>query len=218
MAIAAVEKSAAKVLTTFNCRTYPCSRAQAFCRRMVTYIVSVVLATIACIHSASAYADGFTIEDPKIVLRDKVYLLSAQLNFDFSDVVLEAINNGVSITLVLDIELMRPRNYIWDDELASLEQRYQLQYHALSEQFVVRNINAGAQYTFFSLQSALEKIGVVQDLPIIDEQLLTDKKENNYFARIRTRIEYENLPVPLRINAWISSSWWLGSDWYKLDL
>lgn len=196
----------------------PASRFSPALARVVYCVVSVVLATIMYIYSAGVHAEGFKIKDPKIELKDKVYLLSAKLKFDFSDVVLEAIKNGVSITLVLDIELLRPRRYIWDDELASLEQRYQLQYHALSEQFVVRNINSGAQYTFFSLPAALDQIGVVDKLPIIDEQLLTDKKQNHYFARIRTRIEHENLPVPLRINALISSSWWLGSDWYKLDL
>ncbi|NOZ52139.1 MAG: DUF4390 domain-containing protein [Gammaproteobacteria bacterium] len=163
-------------------------------------------------------AAGFSIPKAEIALTDKVYHLSARLAFDFSDEVLQAINNGVPLVLVLDIELLKPREYLWDKEVATLEQRFQLDFHALSEQFVVRNLNSGAQFTFFSLTAALQKIGEIEQLPIIDEQLLFADGYENVFAKIRTRIAYETLPVPLRINALISSNWWLSSSWYTLNL
>ena len=163
-------------------------------------------------------AQGFAINHAEIALSDKVYHLNASLEFDFSNDVLEAINNGVPLVLDLIIEFLEPRRFWFDDEIASLEQRYQLQYHALSEQYIVRNLNSGAQYSFFSLSAALQKIGSVNNLPIIDEQLLEDKNTENYYARIRTTLSFENLPVPLKLDAWTSRSWWLGSDWVELDL
>lgn len=166
----------------------------------------------------SAWAAGFAINHAEIVLSNKVYQLNARLTFDFSQDVMDAIENGVPMVLNLDIEIMRPRRYFWDDEVASLEQRYQLQYHALSEQYVVRNLNSGAQYTFFSLTAALQKIGNVDHLPIIDQQLLKNQAAENYYARVRVGLGFDNLPVPLKLDALISSSWWLDSDWYRLDL
>ena len=165
-----------------------------------------------------AQAQGFAINHAEIVLSDKVYHLNATLDFDFSSDVLEAISNGVPLVLELIIEILEPRRYWYDDEVASLEQRYQLQYHALSEQYIVINLNSGARYTFFSISAALQKIGSVNNLPIIDEQLLEDKDIENYYARIRTTLSFENLPVPLKLDAWTSRSWWLGSDWIELDL
>jgi len=174
----------------------------------------------ACLLFANAMcmAAGFSIPKAEIVLADKVYHLNASLEFDFSDEVLQAINNGVPLVLVLDIEFLKPRQYLWNEEVATLEQRFQLDYHALSEQFVVRNLNSGAQFTFFSLTAALYRIGEIQQLPIIDEQLLYAGGGKNIYARIRTRIEYDTLPVPLRLNALISKSWWLSSDWLTLGL
>ena len=163
-------------------------------------------------------AQGFVINHAEIVLSDKVYHLNASLDFDFSNDVLEAISNGVPLVLELIIEFLEPRRYWFDDEVASLEQRYQLQFHALTEQYIVTNLNSGAKYTFFSLSAALQKIGNVNNLPIIDEQLLEDKNTENYYARIRTTLGFENLPVPLKLDAWTSRSWWLGSDWVELDL
>lgn len=165
-----------------------------------------------------AQAQGFAINNAEIILSDKVYHLNASLDFDFSNDVLEAINNGVPLVLELIIEILEPRRYWYDDEVASLEQRYQLQYHALSEQYIVINLNSGAQYTFFSLSAALQKIGNVNNLPIIDEQLLKDKNIEHYYARIRTTLGFDNLPVPLKLDAWTSRSWWLGTDWVELEL
>ncbi len=167
---------------------------------------------------SAAYAEGFVISHAELVLSNKVYHLNATLDFDFSNDVLDAINNGVPLILELVIEILEPRRYWWDDEIASLEQRYQLQYHALSEQYLVRNLNSGAQYTYFSLSAALQKIGSVSNLPIIDEQLLEDKDTEKYYARIRTSLSFENLPLPLKLDAWTSRSWWLGSDWVELTL
>lgn len=166
----------------------------------------------------AAQANDFSINSAEIVLIDKVYQLNARLEFDFSQDVLQAIDNGVPIVIELDIELLEPRNYIWDKELAVLEQRYQLQYHALSEQYIARNLNSGAQYTFFSLTAALQKIGHVDHLPIIDAQLLKDKDREKYYARIRTQLGFYDLPVPLMLNAIVSRSWWLSSEWVELDL
>jgi hypothetical protein len=166
----------------------------------------------------STWAAGFAVNHAEIVLTNKVYQLNARLTFDFSQDVMDAIENGVPMVLNLDIEIMRPRRYFWDEEVASLEQRYQLQYHALSEQYVVRNLNSGAQYTFFSLTAALQKIGNVDHLPIIDQQLLKNREADNYYARVRVGLGFDNLPVPLKLDALISSSWWLDSDWYRLDL
>jgi len=168
--------------------------------------------------SGNAVAEEFVINSAELVLADKVYQLNARVEFDFSKDVLNAIENGVPVIIEMDIEFLKPRSYIWDEELASLEQRYQLQYHALTEQYIVRNLNSGAQYTFFSLTAALQKIGIIDHLPLIDEKLLSGKDNKKYYARIRTQLSFDNLPVPLKLNALISRSWWLSSDWVELDL
>jgi hypothetical protein len=164
------------------------------------------------------WAEEFIINSAELVLNEKVYQLNARMEFEFSKEVLSAIDNGVPMVIETEIEFLKPRRYVWDKELASLEQRYQLQFHALSEQYIVRNLNSGAQYTFFTLTAALQKIGNIDHLPLIDETLLSGKDKGTYYARIRTQLGFDNLPVPLKLNALVSTSWWLGSEWFELDL
>lgn len=186
-------------------------------RRRLLSVVAVSLLSI-CILPGKIMAEEFVINDAELVLSDKVYQLNARMEFEFSKDVLQAIENGVPMVIETEIEFLEPRNYFWDKELASLEQRYQLQFHALSEQYIVRNLNSGAQYTFFSLTAALQKIGYINHLPLIDETLLEGKDRDTYYARVRTHLKFDNLPVPLKLNAMISASWWLSSDWFELDL
>ena len=166
---------------------------------------------------ASAEKDvGFIIRDARAELENNVYYLHADVDYRFSDDVLEAIHNGVPMVVVLDVELYRDRGYIWDEEVASLEQRYELQYHALSEQYLVSNLNSGEAHTSLTLHSALYGLRDVNKLPVIDRHLL--EKDNTYYVRIRARLAINNLPVPLRLNALISRAWWLSSDWYRWPL
>ena len=178
----------------------------------------VALMTPILLISGKAQADEFVIHNAELVLTNKVYQLNARMEFEFSKDVQAAIENGVPMVIETEIEFLEPRSYIWDKELASLSQRYQLQFHALTEQYIVRNLNSGAQYTFFSLTAALQKIGNIDHLPLIDEQLLVGKEKDKYYARVRTHLGFDNLPVPLKLNALISRSWWLGSEWVELDL
>ena len=179
---------------------------------------SIFILPLLLLFAGNVIAKDFVVNSAEIVLSNKIYQLNARLDFEFSKDVRQAIDNGVPVVIELDIELLEPRNYIWDKEVASLEQRYQLQYHALSEQYIVRNLNSGAQYTFFSLIAALQKIGHIDHLPIIDEQLLEESSDDQVYARIRTQLGFDNLPVPLKLNALISRSWWLSSDWVELKL
>ena len=163
-----------------------------------------------------ASEDGFVVKQVQTKLIDDVYHVSVDVEYGFSQDVLAAIESGVPLIIVLDIELVEPRSYIWNKEVANLEQRFQLHYHALAEQYVVRNLNSGAQFTAPTLHSALYYLREINDIPLIDKQLL--EPDHNYQVRLRVSLEFDTLPVPLKLSAYTSRSWWLGSDWFSLDL
>ena len=158
----------------------------------------------------------FAVHDAKTVLSDEVYYLEAKLEYKFSEVVLTALDNGVTLTLVLDIEVYSPSRYLWEDVIATLEQRYQIQYHALSEQYLLRNLNSGSQFVYSSLDSALATLGKIERVPILDAHLL--QTNEHYKVRVRSRLDLNSLPVPLQLKAYVSSEWWLSSGWYSWDL
>jgi len=161
-------------------------------------------------------SSGFVVKSASTELSDNVFYLHADIDYKFSESVIDALHNGVPMVVVLDLELFQRRPWWWDNKVASLEQRYQLQYHALSEQYLVTNLNSGKEYTSFTLHSALYGLRDVDKLPVIDRQLL--KRDSEYYVRIRSRLSTNNLPVPLRMKAMVSPSWWLSSDWYQWGL
>lgn len=166
--------------------------------------------------SAPVHAAGFVVNKAETRLVDKVYQLSADIDYTFSDDILSAIRNGVPITVAIVIQITRPRRYLWDSEVATLTQRYQIQFHALAEQYIVRNLNSGGQSTHPTFHIAVSSFKDIVDLPLIDNNLLDAAR--TYIVKIRAYLELAALPAPLRLNAYISSSWRLSSQWYTWNL
>ncbi len=162
--------------------------------------------------SAQAQKGQFEVRSGETFLEDGVFYVSALLNYELSDEALEALNSGVALTLELHIELTRTRRFWTDPEIASLVQSYELQYHALTERYVVTNLNSGGQDTFATLYSALNMMGRVVDLPLIDAALLDP--DATYNVRIRAVLDQDRLPGPLRMFALWQDGFKLESDWY----
>jgi len=193
-------------------------RVQSLCAGVRSKAKLLQLAFIGLCLSANVAAapPQFTVRDAKTVLSGEIYQLDAKLEYQFSEVALTALNNGVSLTLVLDIEVYSPSRYLWDDVIATLEQRYEILYHALSEQYLLRNLNSGSQVVYSSLDEALSALGKIEQLPILDAHLLQENER--YMVRVRSRLDLASLPVPLQLKAYVSSSWWLSSGWYSWNL
>lgn len=166
--------------------------------------------------SASAHARGFTIRSVATHLQDKVYLLDADIDYRFSDTALKALRNGVPLIVLLDIKVEQQRSWWFNKTIADLQQGYLLLYHALTEKYIVNNLNSGAQDNYERLSTALKALGQVKDLPILDAHLVN--KGDHYIVRLRTRLDLESLPAPMRPLAYISSDWRLESDWYEWPL
>lgn len=163
-----------------------------------------------------AFAQQFIIENASTIIVNQVYTLNASLKYHFSEESLAALKNGISLYLVLDIEVIKPRRYMWDEEIATLEQRYEIRYLALTNQYLLANTNSGSQHVYHSLDDALETLEHIESLPIIDAHLLNNG--DHYMVQVRSRLDLDSLPVPLRLKAYFSSDWWLTSGWYSWDL
>jgi hypothetical protein len=164
---------------------------------------------------ASRAEHAFTIKSLETQLVQGVYQLDSRIEYHFSEEALSALQNGVPFLILLNIEVEQIRWY-WNKNLAELEQGYLLLYHALSEKFIVHNLNSGTQDHYASLNAALNALGRITNLPLIDAKLLVP--EGRYQVRMRTYLDIESLPAPMRPLAYISSDWKLDSDWVSWPL
>jgi len=180
--------------------------------------VAVAVLALGVQQSAQAQDDPgrFEIRSASVELRSGVYYLDAWVEYRLSTEARAALDAGVALTLDTEVEFLRSRRFWFDDEEANLRQGYELQYHALSERYLVLNLNSGEQSSFATLFSALNSLGRITELPLIDAALLDS--DATYDIRIRALLSTEDIPGPLRLLAFWRRDWSLESEWYTWQL
>jgi len=158
----------------------------------------------------------FDIRSAATMLNEGVHELEARLQLILSDEALDALNSGVPLMIELDIEVIRVRG-LWIDSLdANLTFTYELEFRPLSQRYIVRNLNSGDQDSFSTLYSALNNLGRIQGLPIIDDAVL--ESDSRYRLRLRARLSTRQYPAALRLLFFWRSQWQLESEWYEWSL
>lgn len=157
-----------------------------------------------------------SISSVRTLLADGVYRIGANVEFEFNETLHDALHNGVPLLIELRIEVLRQRRWLWAGLVAKIRQRFELQYHALSQRYVVSNYSTGVQRSFSTMNDALKYIGNVYDLPLIDANLLDPQQ--TYIVRMRADLDVESLPTPVRLWAYLGSAWSLKGDWYQWPL
>lgn len=156
-------------------------------------------------------AGYFAVRSAETHLANGVHVLDARLQLVLSSEALEALASGITLTIELQIEVIRVRRWYIDDLTAELTTRYELEYRPLSQRYIVRNLNSGDQDSFATLYSALNNLGRVQGLPVIDDSLLeADKK---FRVRLRAMLQTKQYSAPLRLLFFWRDEWQLKSEW-----
>ena len=162
----------------------------------------------------AALEDGgrFEVRSAFLEPAERVYRLNATLNLALSKSAQQAIREGVSVALELDLSVDRKRRWLPDQQVAYLVQRWEIRYHALSERYLVNNLNSGEQNSYSTLPAALAALSQVRDLPVIDEALI--EKGERYEASLKAIATIEGgLPSAVKyIMFWID--WKRSTDWY----
>ena len=155
----------------------------------------------------------FEVRSATTNLSDGVHLLDSRLQLVLSSEALAALDSGVPLTIELQMQVIRVRRLYMDALDAELAVRFELEYRPLSQRYIVRNINSGEQGSFATLYSALNNLGRVQSLPVIDDALLEPGK--TYRVRVRAMLQTQQYPAPLRLLFFWRSQWQLQSEWFE---
>ncbi|MGL6222565.1 MAG: DUF4390 domain-containing protein, partial [Steroidobacteraceae bacterium] len=148
---------------------------------------------------ATTAAPARAADDSRLVLREAsatidegVYELDAKLDLTLPDGARKAVESGLTLRLTYEVNVNRVRRYMPDAGIAALEQRYEVSYHALSQRYLVKNLNTGEQQDFGSLQGALERVTELRGLPVLDTALVGDGPV--YEGRIRAVLGMNTAP------------------------
>ena len=155
----------------------------------------------------------FEVRSASTALTDGVHTLDARLQLVLSSEALAALESGVTLIIELQLQVIRSRRFIVDDVEAELAVRYELEYSPVTQRYIVRNLNSGNQDSFATLYSALNSLGRVQGLPVIDDALIAADSE--YRVRLRAMLNTERYPAALRVLFFWRGQWQLQSEWFE---
>jgi hypothetical protein len=176
-------------------------------------IAALLLAGVVMAQDPVEREGYFEVRSATTRLTSGVHTLDARLQLVLSSEALNALNSGVPLTIELPMQVIRVRRFYIDSVDAELAVRFELEYRPLSERYIVRNLNSGDQDSFATLYSALNNLGRIQGLPVIDESLLIPGRD--YRARLRALLATEQYSAPLRLLFFWRDEWQLTSEWYE---
>ena len=158
----------------------------------------------------------FDVRSAKSVLIDQTHVLDARLQLFLSDEALNALNSGVPLTIELNIEFIRVRRFMPDDKEIELSFQFELEYKPLSQRYIVRDTVNDTQDSYATLFSALNRLGRIQNLFLINDNELP--KDSNYRMKLQALLSTKQYSAPLRMLFFWRSQWDIKSEWYEWQL
>jgi len=174
---------------------------------------AILILAILC---GPAAAKGITVDSLHSFKKDNRYLLDARISYDFSDEVLKALEHGVALHFNVEIETRMKRQLLWDKTINLDTLGYRLEYHPLSQRYLLTEYNRFRRDDFRTLEAALNNMGRISEYPYADADLFDPDRQ--YAIRIRVVLDSTYLPAPLRPLSYISTDWQLSSRWKSVAL
>ena len=165
---------------------------------------------------AAEAASKVKVTEAGFTLSDDVYRLDASLDIQLPPKARRAIADGLTLRLDYEVEISRVRRFMIDDGVASLEQSYEINFHALSQRYLLRNLNTGEQEDYGTLDLALERLARVEQLPVFDAALLEPHRP--YDVRLRAVLDMSAVPDALQWMLFWADDWSAESEWYVWSL
>jgi len=160
--------------------------------------------------AATAYADGVSVNKAEVRQGENGYQLSASYDINLTFAAQQALTRGIPLYFVGEFSLTRSRWYWLDEEIFQGGQTVKFSYNVLTRQY---RISRGALFqNFASFEDALNILARQSSVTIPAELI---KKDGNYTAAARLRLDIAQLPLPLQVNALTGKDWALNSDWYR---
>ncbi len=166
--------------------------------------------------SAQAQAGPAEVSQLRLERSDEGVFLSAQVHFELSAVVEDALLKGIPVYFVAEAQLLRDRWYWTDKKLASATRRIRLSYHPLTRRWRVSVMQGGSvggtagvalSQNFESLREAITSSSLsrlsrwkIADASDVD----LDAKHNVDFS---FKLDLSELPRPFQIGILGQSEW-----------
>jgi len=156
-----------------------------------------------------------SLKQPLIEHQFEKSTLKPSLQVEFQPEVIEALNNGVPLSLQWQLEIVDANAWPWTKNLWQQQGQWQIQYRPLSQRYIVSQIDRENEQSFVRLSQTLSNIEQSQ-LPLPDLTLVISQAKKSQY-RLRVSLLKSELPPPLRLLAYVSDAWTLDTGWITWD-
>lgn len=141
----------------------------------------------------------------------RAWLLSVDLEPPRTPKLEEAVMKGVPLQFVLEVEVLRPRWYWWDQRIGQVIGRQRLTYHTLAREFRVTR-DEGPSTPYESFEAALAGMAQVRNWRIELGEL---PAPGEYVVQARIRLDASQLPRALQVDALTNRDWNPQVEWTR---
>jgi hypothetical protein len=178
--------------------------------------LGMLLLVLGCARAAGELEGELEIHSAYVVIDHGVVQLNAHIQYPLNDSIRAALQDGVTLAFDLEVSLTRHRRLWFNAGVLDLAVHRELTYHAVTDRYVLRDAEGREQESFPSADAALERLGRVEDLPVLVESQLSG--DGPYQVALRASVRRGRLPDVLRTLMFWSDDWHRTSDWYTWTL
>ncbi len=140
-------------------------------------------------------------------------LLSAEFTLSLTATLRDAVNRGLALYFVIELQIQRGRWYWFDEDVVATQMEWRLSYHALTRQF--RVASDGRSESFGSLEEALAAMSSIKGWRVAP--LSRFDTRSVYQVWVRMKLDTTRLPKPFQMTALTDSDWNPQSEWKRFD-
>ncbi len=179
-------------------------------------LVIILLAADDQLSNCCSMSHGVEIKSATLLFENGNAALNSDIDFHFSDAVIAALDNGVSLPLNIELVVKSQRYWMWDKTEWRVILPYQIRYLALSKSYEVINELSGSRRSFASRTTAIDALGRIRAMPVANNGCSSANQQCVLFMRVA--LDRERLPLPLRPVAYSRLDWYLSSRWKQWPL
>jgi len=158
---------------------------------------------VACTRADDGY--GFAINNVVVNPGYKVLAVNYDQSLALSREAIEALENGVALTVQIEMELRDTQSLT---RLSHSYRRFEIRYLPLLQQYQLTDVADQSPRNYPRLRHALAA------LSRLDLELKTSPlAPGTYEFRVRTQLDNNRLPAPMRLPTRFSSQWQHDSEW-----
>jgi hypothetical protein len=174
-------------------------------------LIAALLFAALALRATAADEGRFEIRNAYVEMLGGAWQLDVRLDLGLSEAAQQAFEDGVPLTLLLEVEATTARRFLPDETVVSLTKEWQLAYDAIADRYVVTDPVTGEHESHATRAEALEALAHISGLQFADTKQLP--MDGRFEMRVRASVEIGDLPTAIKVLLFWKS-WSRSTDWY----